>query len=58
MQHGSLSKRAGIGERIPTFKEAIDLFKKSCGASTRLFVEIKTSPEEAEPDASARDAIR
>jgi glycerophosphoryl diester phosphodiesterase len=34
------------GERIPTFKEAIDLFKKSCSASTRLFVEIKTSPEE------------
>jgi len=34
------------GERIPTFKEAIDLFKKSCGPSTRLFVEIKTSPEE------------
>jgi glycerophosphoryl diester phosphodiesterase len=34
------------GERIPTFKEVIDLFKKSCGPSTRLFVEIKTSPEE------------
>jgi glycerophosphoryl diester phosphodiesterase len=34
------------GERIPTFKEAIDMFKKSCGLSTRLFVEIKTSPEE------------
>jgi glycerophosphoryl diester phosphodiesterase len=34
------------GERIPTFKEVIDLFKKSCNPSTRLFVEIKTSPEE------------
>jgi len=34
------------GERIPTFKEAIDLFKKSCSPTTRLFVEIKTSPEE------------
>jgi glycerophosphoryl diester phosphodiesterase len=34
------------GERIPTFKEAIDLFKKSCLPPTRLFVEIKTSPEE------------
>jgi glycerophosphoryl diester phosphodiesterase len=36
------------GERIPTFKEAIVLFKKSCRPSTRLFVEIKTSPEEPE----------
>jgi glycerophosphoryl diester phosphodiesterase len=36
------------GERIPTFKEVIDLFKKSCNPSTRLFVEIKTSPEEPE----------
>jgi glycerophosphoryl diester phosphodiesterase len=34
------------GERIPTFKEVIDLFKKSGAPSTRLFVEIKTSPEE------------
>ena len=34
------------GERIPTFKEVIDLLKKSCSPSTRLFVEIKTSPEE------------
>ena len=34
------------GERIPTFKEVIQLFKKSCSPSTRLFVEIKTSPEE------------
>jgi len=34
------------GERIPTFQEVIDLFKKSCNPSTRLFVEIKTSPEE------------
>jgi glycerophosphoryl diester phosphodiesterase len=32
------------GERIPTFKETIDIFKKSCSPSTRLFVEIKTSP--------------
>jgi glycerophosphoryl diester phosphodiesterase len=37
------------GERIPTFKEAIDLFKTSCSSATRLFVEIKTSPEEPEP---------
>ncbi len=36
------------GERIPTFKEVIDLFKKSCHPSSRLFVEIKTSPEEPE----------
>jgi glycerophosphoryl diester phosphodiesterase len=34
------------GERIPTFKEVIDLFKQSCSPTTRLFVEIKTSPEE------------
>jgi len=34
------------GERIPTFKEVIQLFKKSCNPSARLFVEIKTSPEE------------
>jgi glycerophosphoryl diester phosphodiesterase len=34
------------GERIPTFKEVMDLFKRSCSPSTRLFVEIKTSPEE------------
>ena len=36
------------GERIPTFKETIEVFKKSCSPSTRLFVEIKTSPEEPE----------
>ncbi|MBU2514329.1 glycerophosphodiester phosphodiesterase [bacterium] len=36
------------GEQIPTFKEVIDLFKKSCSANTRLFVEIKTSPEESD----------
>jgi glycerophosphoryl diester phosphodiesterase len=34
------------GEQIPTFKEAIDLLKRSCRPSTRLFVEIKTSPEQ------------
>ena len=34
------------GERIPTFKQVIELFKKSCNPSARLFVEIKTSPEE------------
>jgi glycerophosphoryl diester phosphodiesterase len=34
------------GERIPTFKEVLQLFKKSCNPSTRLFVEVKTSPEE------------
>ena len=37
---------AADGERIPTFKEVIELFKRSCSLSTRLFVEIKTSPEE------------
>ena len=34
------------GERIPTFTEVIQRFKTSCHPSTRLFVEIKTSPEE------------
>jgi glycerophosphoryl diester phosphodiesterase len=34
------------GERIPTLKEAIQLFKAACGPSTRLLIEIKTSPEE------------
>ncbi|MGE5842358.1 MAG: glycerophosphodiester phosphodiesterase family protein [Deltaproteobacteria bacterium] len=34
------------GERIPTFKEVIQLFKTFCNPSTRLLVEIKTSPEE------------
>ena len=34
------------GERIPTFREVIDLFQRSCRPSSRLFVEIKTSPEE------------
>jgi glycerophosphoryl diester phosphodiesterase len=34
------------GERIPTLKEVIALFKQSCSSTTRLFVEIKTSPEE------------
>jgi glycerophosphoryl diester phosphodiesterase len=34
------------GERIPTFAEAIECFKGACGGSTRLFVEIKTTPEE------------
>jgi glycerophosphoryl diester phosphodiesterase len=48
------------GERIPTFQEAIDLFKKSCSPSTRLFVEIKTSPEEpglALPPAAVSDRV-
>lgn len=34
------------GERIPTFAEAIDTFKRACRAPTRLLVEIKTTPEE------------
>jgi len=34
------------GERIPTLNEVIDLFKQACRPSSRLFVEIKTSPEE------------
>ena len=46
------------GERIPTFKETIDLFKKVCSPATRLFVEIKTSPEEPEHDAVTRAGIR
>lgn len=37
---------AADGERIPTFNEAIGLLKESSNLSTRLFVEIKTSPEE------------
>ncbi len=36
------------GERIPTLKEVIQQFKAVCGPSTRLLVEIKTSPEEAD----------
>jgi glycerophosphoryl diester phosphodiesterase len=47
-------------ERIPTFKETIDLFKKSCSPSTRLFVEIKTSPEEPElalPPETVSDSV-
>jgi glycerophosphoryl diester phosphodiesterase len=38
------------GESIPTLKEVIDLFQHSCRPSARLFIEIKTSPEE--PDLS------
>jgi glycerophosphoryl diester phosphodiesterase len=34
------------GERVPTLKEVVNLFKKSCSAATLLFVEIKTSPDE------------
>jgi glycerophosphoryl diester phosphodiesterase len=34
------------GERIPTLKEVIDLFTKSCPSSSRIIIEIKTSPEE------------
>ncbi|MEW6184753.1 MAG: glycerophosphodiester phosphodiesterase [Thermodesulfobacteriota bacterium] len=34
------------GERIPTLKEVIDLFKKSCNPASRIIIEIKTSPEE------------
>jgi glycerophosphoryl diester phosphodiesterase len=37
---------AADGERIPTFTEVIQRFKTACRPSTRLFVEIKTSPEE------------
>ncbi|HEX5680960.1 MAG TPA: glycerophosphodiester phosphodiesterase family protein, partial [Desulfobacterales bacterium] len=39
---------AADGECIPTLQEVIDLFKQSCRASTRLFMEIKTTPEEPE----------
>ncbi len=34
------------GQRIPTFAEAIETFTRACRAPTRLFVEIKTTPEE------------
>ena len=44
---GRFSEQVPVdGERIPTFAEAIALFKRACGGSTRLFVEIKTTPEE------------
>lgn len=50
------------GERIPTFQEVIDLFKQSCRPSIRLFVEIKTSPEEPEltppPEAVADQVVK
>jgi glycerophosphoryl diester phosphodiesterase len=34
------------GERIPTLKETLDRLKTRCRDTTRLFLEIKTSPEE------------
>jgi glycerophosphoryl diester phosphodiesterase len=43
------------GEHIPTLKEVIDLFKRSCRPSTRLLIEIKTSPEE--PDLTPPPAV-
>ncbi len=43
-------QKAADGEHIPTFREVASLFKQSCGPSTKLFVEIKTSPEQ--PDAT------
>ena len=44
---GRLPEQVAVdGERIPTFAETIDTFKRACGASTRLFVEIKTTPDE------------
>ena len=33
------------GERIPTLRETIAIFKQQCDATTQLWVEIKTSPE-------------
>ena len=48
------------GESIPTLKEVIDLFKHSCRPSARLFIEIKTSPEEPElapPPAVVSDRV-
>jgi len=51
-----------VGERIPTFREVIDLFKQSCRPSARLFVEIKTSPEEPNltppPEAVAGQVVK
>ena len=35
------------GEKIPSLGEAIDLIKNKCSPATQLWVEIKTSPEEA-----------
>jgi glycerophosphoryl diester phosphodiesterase len=44
---GRYPEQASVdGERIPTFREVLLLFKQSCNPSARLFVEIKTSPEE------------
>lgn len=34
------------GERIPTLREAVALFKAACPPTARLFVEIKTTPAE------------
>jgi len=48
------------GESIPTLKEVIDLFKHTCRPSARLFIEIKTSPEEPElapPPAVVSDRV-
>jgi glycerophosphoryl diester phosphodiesterase len=60
---GRYPEQASVdGERIPTFKEVIELFKKSCNPSTRLFVEIKTSPEEPAltppPEAVSEQVVR
>ena len=36
------------GERIPTLREVIRLYKKQCDQKTQLWIEIKTSPEKPE----------
>ena len=50
------------GERIPTLTEVVRLMKASCSAATGLWVEIKTSPEEAEmtppPETVAEKVVR
>ena len=32
------------GERIPTLREVIRLYKKKCDTATQLWIEIKTTP--------------
>ena len=50
------------GERIPTLREVIGLFKRQCGPATQLWVEIKTSPEAPDlsppPEAITKTVIK
>jgi len=36
------------GERIPTLREVIRLFKRQCDTATQLWIEIKTTPEKSD----------